>query len=127
MNISRRLLLLCFIWLSAMTALRAEVKVSVLTCSPGDEVYSVYGHTALRYRDTSKNLDVVFNYGCFDFSSPNFIWRFVLGETDYLVCVTDYRDFVPEYEMRGSSIVEQVLELSDGAVRCPVGEYKARE
>ena len=113
MNISRRLLLLCFIWLSAMTALRAEVKVSVLTCSPGDEVYSVYGHTALRYRDTSKNLDVVFNYGCFDFSSPNFIWRFVLGETDYLVCVTDYRDFVPEYEMRGSSIVEQVLELSD--------------
>jgi hypothetical protein len=89
------------------------VQVSVLTCSPGDEVYALYGHTALRYRDTSRDIDVVFNYGLFDFSTPNFGWRFVLGETDYMVGCTDYINFLPEYSMRGSGVVEQVLDLSD--------------
>ena len=113
MNIIKRILLFCFLCLSMVVTARAEVKVSVLTCSPGEEVYSLYGHTALRYRDTSKDIDVVFNYGLFDFSTPNFGWRFVLGETDYMVGCTDYTDFLPEYALRGSGVVEQVLDLTD--------------
>lgn len=112
-NIIKRILLSCLLCLSLVGAVRAEVKVSVLTCSPGDEAYALYGHTALRYRDTEKDIDVVFNYGCFDFSTPNFGWRFVLGETDYMVGCTAFKNFLPEYEFRGSGVVEQVIDLSD--------------
>ena len=66
--------------------LRAQtdsLQVSLLTCAPGTEVYQLYGHTALRMQDASKGVDVVFNYGVFDFNAPHFTWRFVLGECDY--------------------------------------------
>ncbi len=117
MNIIRRILLSCLLCLSLVGAVRAQVRVSVLTCSPGDEAYALYGHTALRYRDTVNDIDVVFNYGCFDFSTPNFGWRFVLGETDYMVGCTAFGNFLPEYEFRGSAVVEQVIDFSDDEAR----------
>ena len=117
MNRVKRLFLLCLFSLSFMVAARAGVRVSVLTCSPGDEAYSLYGHTALRYADTERGIDVVFNYGCFDFSTPNFGWRFVLGETDYMVACQDYANFLPEYALRGSAVVEQVVDLTDEEAR----------
>lgn len=93
-------------------ALGAEgAVVSLLTCSPGDEVYSFFGHTALRYRNEAKRLDLVFNYGVFDFQTPNFVGKFVLGETDYLLGVIDYINFIDEYEMRGSQVKEHRLAL----------------
>lgn len=85
--------------------------VSLLTCSPGDEVYSFFGHTALRYCNPDKKLDLVFNYGVFDFSQPGFVPKFVLGETDYMLGVVEYPYFIQEYAMRGSGVVEQVLAL----------------
>ena len=117
MNILKRVVFSCLFALSFIAVARSEVKVSVLTCSPGDEAYSLYGHTALRYVDTDRNLDVVFNYGCFDFSTPNFGWRFVLGETDYMVGCQDFEDFLPEYALRGSAVVEQVIDLNEDEAR----------
>ena len=117
MNIVKRVFLFCLFSLSFITVARSEVKVSVLTCSPGDEAYSLYGHTALRYVDTAREIDVVFNYGCFDFSTPNFGWRFVLGETDYMVGCQDFEDFLPEYALRGSAVVEQVVDLDEEEAR----------
>ena len=83
--------------------------VSLLTCSPGDEVYAYFGHTALRYYNPDKNLDLVFNYGVFDFSEPGFVAKFVLGETDYMLGVIDYPYFIQEYAMRGSGVVDLIL------------------
>ena len=117
MNIVKRALLFCLFNLSFIAVALSEVKVSVLTCSPGDEAYSLYGHTALRYVDTARDIDVVFNYGCFDFSTPNFGWRFVLGETDYLVACQDFEGFLPEYALRGSAVVEQVIALDEEEAR----------
>ena len=85
--------------------------VSLLTCSPGEEVYSFFGHTALRYCNFEKDIDLVFNYGVFDFTSSDFVWNFVLGNTDYMLGVIEYPYFVQEYAMRGSGVVEQVLNL----------------
>lgn len=102
-------LLLFFVFLSATGS--DGRAVSVLTCSPGDEVYALFGHTALRVRIPQRNIDAVFNYGIFDFDEPGFIRRFVLGETDYLLGVTDYNRFIAEYAMRGSGVTEQVLNL----------------
>ena len=112
MNIIKRVLLSFLLCISLVNSARAEMEISVLTCSPGDEVYALYGHTALRCRDITTGRDEVFNYGLFDFDTPNFVWRFVLGETDYMVGATHYRNFLQEYEARGSGITEQVLNLT---------------
>ena len=87
-------------------------RVSLLTCSPGSEVWQQYGHTAIRFEDTEREIDVVFNYGLFSFDEPHFIWRFCLGHTDYLVGAETYELFKKEYIERGSSITEQQLNLT---------------
>lgn len=86
--------------------------VSILTCNPGTDVYSMYGHTAIRVSDPSMELDAVFNYGVFSFESPNFIYRFAKGQTDYLMVGQEFSSFLPEYEQDKRSVYEQVLNLS---------------
>ena len=86
-------------------------EVSLLTCSPGEEVYAHFGHTALRVNDPTRGADVVFSYGIFSFDEPNFVWRFILGKTDYLLGAIDYPYFIAEYSERGSGVNEQVLAL----------------
>lgn len=110
-------LLLFFIFLTGIRSQTESPRVSILTCSPGNEVYSLFGHTALRYKDDAKGLDLIFNYGVFDFSAPNFIWRFVLGETDYRLAVIDFPYFIGEYTMRGSGVVEQVLDVDSATAK----------
>ena len=110
-------ILLLFLALLLATPLKAgEARFSLLTCSPGEEAYSLFGHTALRYCDDERKVDLVYNYGYFSFDSPNFVWRFILGQTDYLVASVPYRFFIQEYAERGSSVVEQVLELTPAQV-----------
>lgn len=65
------------------TAATDSVRVSLLTCAAGGEIYSLFGHTAIRYENYTRGIDAVFNYGMFNFNAPNFIFRFALGETDY--------------------------------------------
>ena len=91
---------------------RPRTEISVITCSPGDEVYSLYGHTAIRLRDDSCGMDVAVNYGVFDFNTDNFMWKFVLGETDYMCMAVPWDVFIAEYRQRGSSVKAQVLNLS---------------
>lgn len=95
----------------ALAQEKGRQQVSILTCSPGEQVYELFGHTALRVVDEQRGVDAVFNYGLFSFDEPNFIWRFVLGETDYLLGATDYCYFIAEYAERGSGVTEQVLNL----------------
>ena len=81
MKLARLLILLSLALVSvhALPQQQEGVRVSLVTCSPGDEVYSLYGHTAIRCTDTAKGLDLAFNYGVFSFNQPHFIWNFVLG------------------------------------------------
>ena len=89
-----------------------SVRISLLTCAPGTEIYSLFGHTALRYENPKKGDDWVFNFGMFSFNTPNFVLRFVKGETDYQLGVIPYRYFEGEYAMRGSSVYQQELNLT---------------
>ncbi|MDR0742769.1 MAG: DUF4105 domain-containing protein [Tannerella sp.] len=92
--------------------LTPQAQISLLTSSPNDDdVYTVYGHTALRVYDPGMSIDLVFNYGIFDFSKPNFIYRFAKGETDYQVRAYDFKDYLTDYTERGSEVYEQVLNL----------------
>ena len=89
-----------------------SVEVSLLTCSPHEEIYSLYGHTALRWHDLRKGEDIAFNWGVFDFRKPFFVGRFVFGLTDYELGAYPYPFFKREYVHYGSGITEQVLNLT---------------
>ncbi len=92
-----------------------SVEISLLTCQPHDEVYSLYGHTAIRYHDLRPGgYDLAFNYGVFDFKKPYFVARFVFGLTDYELGAYPYKYFKLEYKKFGSMVTEQVLNLTDG-------------
>ena len=91
-----------------------SVDVSLLTCQPHDEVYSLYGHTAIRWHDMHQDgSDIAFNYGVFDFNRPHFVMRFVFGLTDYELGAYPYRLFLEEYRHFGSMVTEQVLNLTN--------------
>jgi hypothetical protein len=89
-----------------------SIRASLITCSPGQEVYALYGHTALRLQNFTTDEDLVFNYGVFSFKQPHFVWRFVRGQCDYMVVPIPWQYFTREYEERGSSITAQVLNLT---------------
>ena len=94
------------------TLLLDSIEVSLLTCTPGKDMYAKFGHTALRVRDFTKNQDVVFNYGCFDYNANNFVLKFVLGQTDYLLDAEEFDFLKYRYGMLGNGVEEQVLNLS---------------
>ena len=99
---------------SVDSTLMDSVEVSLLTCQPHDEVYSLYGHTAIRWHDLrNKNADYAFNYGVFNFGAPHFVARFVLGLTDYELGAYPFRLFQQEYRHFGSMVTEQVLNLAN--------------
>lgn len=112
----KRFILYFWIIISAFSASAQEdgdsLEVYLLTCSPGTEVYSLYGHTALEVYNKTLHTKVVFNYGIFDFSRPNFAWHFAMGETDYMVAPADYNQFIISYRKRGSHVVAQHLNLT---------------
>ncbi|MEY8687074.1 DUF4105 domain-containing protein [Bacteroides sp. AN502(2024)] len=89
-----------------------SIRLSLLTCAPGEEIYSLFGHTAIRYENFSQGTDLVFNYGLFSFNTPHFILRFALGKTDYQLGVTDYERFAAEYAFLGRSVWQQTLYLT---------------
>lgn len=89
-----------------------SIRVSLLTCSPHDEIYSLYGHTAIRYEDKASKTDIVVNYGMFSFKKPFFVARFVLGLTDYEMGIQDFADFCCEYQYFGSQVTQQEINLT---------------
>ena len=89
-----------------------SVEISLLTCSPHEEIYSLYGHTALRYHDMIAGDDVIFNWGSFSFDAPFFVLRFVFGLTDYELAASPLNYFCAYYREWGSSVTEQVLNLT---------------
>lgn len=89
-----------------------SIRFSLLTCAPGQEIYALFGHTAIRYENLDRKIDLVFNYGMFSFNTPNFIMRFVKGETDYQLGIVPFKYFEAEYALRGSDVYQQELNLT---------------
>ena len=98
-------------WSQPMMTLSPEAEISLLTCTPGKELYSTFGHTAIRINDPQLRIDYVFNYGIFDPEIEHFYYRFVKGETDYQLGLVSYKHFRYAYTSGGRVIFEQILEL----------------
>ncbi len=89
-----------------------ESYISMLTCGTGEELYAYFGHSALRVVDEKYGIDRVYNYGTFDFDTPNFYGRFLTGTPEYMLSVSSFPYFYAEYVSENRSIREQVLNLN---------------
>jgi sarcosine oxidase delta subunit len=85
---------------------------SVLTCGPGNDLYTSFGHSALRICDSTNGIDLAYNYGTFDFGTPHFYWKFAQGRLDYCLSRTPMKYFYLENGAEGRSMSEQRLNLS---------------
>jgi uncharacterized protein DUF4105 len=89
-----------------------NLRVSVLTCGPGEDLYSIFGHSAIRIIDNARGLDIVYNYGTMEFDSFSFYLKFIRGEMLYYLSVADMNSFMSEYQYTRRSVIEQPLQLS---------------
>lgn len=94
----------------------SRLRISLLTCTPGDELYSIFGHSAIRVIDSNSVSDIVYNYGTFNFDHPGFYLKFIRGKLLYYISTEDFNGeygFKDLYQLTGRGITEQVLYLSD--------------
>lgn len=115
MKCIRLLLLLVVLHQASFSVAQTDscnLHISLLTCSPGEELYSSFGHTAIRVNDRATGLDIVFNYGTFDDSDPYFYVKFTRGLMLYALSAYSFRDFQYEYKMQNRGVIEQALQLS---------------
>lgn len=92
---------------------RGQMYVSVLTSEPGQELYTLFGHTAIRIRNDSIRFDKVYNFGTFDFSSPFFYVNFIKGKLDYFLSVNNFNSFKHDAILEKRKIHEQLLDLTE--------------
>jgi hypothetical protein len=92
-------------------SLSPAATVSLVTCAPGTETYALFGHSALRIADPLLGLDRVYNYGTFDFRTPNFYGRFLRGDLSYFLSATSFATFYAAYQAEQRPLTEQVLAL----------------
>jgi len=115
-NILKFLLIGAIIMLNSLSEINAqlsdEAKISILTSSPGKRLYATFGHTAIRVNDPINEIDMIFNYGTFDFNTQYFYLKFARGKLNYTLTIETFEHFYEEYKYHERSIWEQVLSLS---------------
>ena len=92
-----------------------NLRISVLTCGPGADLYSIFGHSAIRVIDDATGSDKVYNYGTMDFDDPSFYLKFMKGQMHYFLSVEDHAAFMDSYRFEKRSVIEQKLQLSCSA------------
>ncbi len=90
----------------------SRIRISLLTCTPGDELYSIFGHSAIRVIDSNSVTDLVYNYGTFNFDDEGFYIKFVRGKLNYYISVERFEDFKYLYQATNRAMTEQVLNFS---------------
>lgn len=92
----------------------SRLRISLLTCTPGDELYSIFGHSAIRVTDSNSVTDIVYNYGTFNFDDEGFYVKFMRGKLLYFISIENFEDFKFLYQATNRGMTEQVLNFSPG-------------
>ncbi len=110
------LFLCCLLWpLQVVRTQAAELspqaRISVITCGPGTDLYATFGHSAFRVWDPAREMDWVYNYGTFDFNTPNFYLKFARGKLLYALSRQEFPNFLYTYQLENRWVREQLLQL----------------
>src|SRR3954468_8347361 len=90
----------------------SQLTVYLVTFGWGDAVWERFGHNAIWIKDRTRNTDMTYNWGMFDFNQPHFIWRFVTGDTKYWMEPIDLQSMLTYYKRFNRSILGQALNLT---------------
>ncbi|MEO6490434.1 MAG: DUF4105 domain-containing protein [Ferruginibacter sp.] len=90
----------------------SRLRISLLTCTPGDELYSIFGHSALRVIDSNSVTDIVYNYGTFNFDDEGFYFKFIRGKLPYYISIENFKDFKFIYQVTNRGMTEQVIDFT---------------
>lgn len=111
----KRCVLPVFLFIIFQNVLWADdFEISLLTISPGRELYAAFGHSALRVRNITSGSDLVYNYGLFDYSEPGFYLNFIRGRMNYRLAAGSYAEFFYTYSIQGRGVIEQIFEMDSG-------------
>jgi len=111
--ISILLVLVLFLYSTQAQEKPSALRISLITCTPGAELYSVFGHNALRIVDSAAGTDIAYNFGTFNFDDPDFYTKFVRGKLMYFLSQENFNDFLYAYQYFKRGVSEQVLNLTD--------------
>jgi len=103
--------------IEAQQQLSSKATVSVVTCGPGSELYSTFGHSAFRIHDASLGIDKIYNYGTFDFNAPNFYLNFAKGQLTYQLSTSSFSRFLRAYQYENRWVKTQELNLTSTEVQ----------
>ncbi len=92
--------------------LSEQAHISLITGEPGDALYEKFGHSAIRVYDPMNGIDLVYNYGTFDFDAPGFYPKFLMGKLNYFLSVYDFKRMVYAYKYYNQSLYEQIINLN---------------
>lgn len=120
-NLLAIVLLSAFSYTSFAQADSSRLRISLLTCGPGDEIWAQFGHTAVRVTDSAAGTDVVYNYGTFSFGE-GFELQFMRGKLLYYVSYYPYENFLQEYNNPQRRVEEQEL-LIKGEEKQAIRDY----
>ena len=111
------LFLICSVFLlnnKSIAQLSDQAQISLLTCAEGEDIYSLFGHSAIRVNDPANNIDNCYNWGMFEFDSDEIVFatKFTKGRLKYYMDEQDFRYFMMEYDYFQRTVKEQVLNLT---------------
>ena len=106
------LVLLNFSVYAQYFTLSEDAEISILTIGPGDNLYDKFGHSAFRVQDPVNDIDRAYNYGVYDFNTPNFYTKFARGKLQYKLAVSPYEPFLNSYIAQDRWVEEQLLNLT---------------
>jgi len=109
-------ILFVFILQAASSQEQPRAEVYLITCGPGSEIYSMYGHSALRVVIPEEESDLVYNWGVFDFNTPNFAWKFAKGKLNYMLGVYPYDRFLKDYFSEERWVISQKFNLDSASI-----------
>lgn len=100
-------------FITSTTIVASPLKISLITCGTGEELYASFGHSGIRIIDSANHIDDIYNYGMFNFSDPNFYMKFTRGTLLYYCAKEPSEQFMYAYQMDKREVKEQVLNLTD--------------
>ncbi len=89
-----------------------QLTFSLVTGSPGSDLYAVFGHSAIRLRNHDTGQDILYNYGTFDFNTPHFYWKFLRGKLLYMLSIDRTEELSLYYRYENRALTEQIMNLN---------------
>ena len=100
-----------FCWIASLAQDSCGLRITLLTCAPGSELYSTFGHTAIRVQEPTYGIDEIYNYGTFEFDDDFYV-KFIKGKLPYALTVQSFDEFLYQYQMESRSVIEQELSFN---------------